>query len=273
MTRPPRTPTGARWRTLIGAAVCAAWLAMPAAQTPATDVPARRSGELSRRQGHAARRGSIRRAHRSRDRARLPLLPPAGAGLVVPDLPRVRATCAGGCRRWPSTATRTSSSSWSRARASAWRTSTCRASARRSWTWCATPRRCTWPVARCRGPVTATPPSRPTSPPITRPSITRSSARGRRWSSACAPRSRRNSETWLRWADTLMKPLPAAQEASLRDGWGRFIDLMLETRPERPQRVLSARAGRPHRDGHRQRARTEDPGCESPGRPRRRTTT
>ena len=41
-------------------------------------------------------------------------------------------------------------------------------------------------------------------------------------------------ETWLGWADTLMKPLPAAQESSLRDGWGRFIELMLETRPERP---------------------------------------
>ena len=41
-------------------------------------------------------------------------------------------------------------------------------------------------------------------------------------------------ETWLGWADTLMKPLPAAQESSLRDGWGRFIELMLETRPEHP---------------------------------------
>ena len=35
-----------------------------------------------------------------------------------------------------------------------------------------------------------------------------------------------------RWADHLMTPLPAAEEASLRAGWGRFIDLMLETRPE-----------------------------------------
>jgi hypothetical protein len=41
-------------------------------------------------------------------------------------------------------------------------------------------------------------------------------------------------ETWLRWADALMKPLPADEEASLRNGWGRFIDLMLETRPEHP---------------------------------------
>ena len=52
-------------------------------------------------------------------------------------------------------------------------------------------------------------------------------------------------ETWLRWADDLMRPLPAAQEASLRDGWGRFIDLMLETRPERPQGFYRlVRAGR-----------------------------
>jgi hypothetical protein len=36
MTRPPHTPAGARCRTLIGTAVFAAWLAMPAAQTPAT---------------------------------------------------------------------------------------------------------------------------------------------------------------------------------------------------------------------------------------------
>jgi len=41
--------------------------------------------------------------------------------------------------------------------------------------------------------------------------------------------------TWLEWADKLMKPLPSAEEASLRGGWGRFIDLMLETSPERPR--------------------------------------
>src|SRR5688572_4003176 len=39
MTRSPRTSAGARWRALIGAAVCAAWLALPAAQAPATDSP------------------------------------------------------------------------------------------------------------------------------------------------------------------------------------------------------------------------------------------
>src|SRR5215204_1950291 len=38
MTRPPRTSTGARWRTIIGTAVCAAALAAPGAQT-ATDPP------------------------------------------------------------------------------------------------------------------------------------------------------------------------------------------------------------------------------------------
>src|SRR3954454_5326306 len=37
MTRPPRTPTRARWRTLIAPAVFAAWLALPAGQTPATE--------------------------------------------------------------------------------------------------------------------------------------------------------------------------------------------------------------------------------------------
>jgi hypothetical protein len=40
--------------------------------------------------------------------------------------------------------------------------------------------------------------------------------------------------TWLGWADAQMKPLPAAEEAALRGGWGRFIDLMLDTRPEYP---------------------------------------
>ena len=40
--------------------------------------------------------------------------------------------------------------------------------------------------------------------------------------------------TWLGWADALMKPLPADEEAALRSGWGRFIDLMLDTRPGHP---------------------------------------
>lgn len=41
-------------------------------------------------------------------------------------------------------------------------------------------------------------------------------------------------EPWLRWADSLMQPLPAAEETALRDGWRRFVDLMRETRPDRP---------------------------------------
>jgi len=51
--------------------------------------------------------------------------------------------------------------------------------------------------------------------------------------------------TWLGWADELMKPLPPAEAAALRDGWGRFIDLMLDTRPERPAGFYRlVRAGR-----------------------------
>ena len=41
-------------------------------------------------------------------------------------------------------------------------------------------------------------------------------------------------EAWLRWADGLMLPLPPTEEAGLREGWQRFVDLMLATSPERP---------------------------------------
>jgi hypothetical protein len=51
-------------------------------------------------------------------------------------------------------------------------------------------------------------------------------------------------ETWLGWAEALMKPLPAAEEAALRDGWGRFIELMLETRPDAPPFYRLVRVGR-----------------------------
>ena len=112
MTRPRRTPTGARWRTLIGAAVCAAWLAMPAAQTPATDVPLDDPASFRVDKAKLRANGASDALIDSRDRARLPLFSTAGAGLVGADLQRIRATCAGVCRRWPSTATRTSSSSW-----------------------------------------------------------------------------------------------------------------------------------------------------------------
>jgi Uncharacterized protein conserved in bacteria (DUF2252) len=50
--------------------------------------------------------------------------------------------------------------------------------------------------------------------------------------------------TWLEWADHLMTPLPAAEEASLRAGWKRFIDLMLETRPDPPEFYRIVRVGR-----------------------------
>jgi hypothetical protein len=54
----------------------------------------------------------------------------------------------------------------------------------------------------------------------------------------------RNHRTWLEWADALMTPLPAAEEASLREGWGRFIDLMLETRPDPAEFYRLVRVGR-----------------------------
>ena len=51
--------------------------------------------------------------------------------------------------------------------------------------------------------------------------------------------------TWLGWADALMKPLPPAQDAALRGGWGRFVDLMLDIRPQQPPSFYRlVRAGR-----------------------------
>jgi hypothetical protein len=50
---------------------------------------------------------------------------------------------------------------------------------------------------------------------------------------------------WLKWADALMQPLPAAEEEGLRRGWTRFVHLMRETRPERPEAFYTIlRAGR-----------------------------
>jgi len=43
------------------------------------------------------------------------------------------------------------------------------------------------------------------------------------------------SETWLQWAESLMLPLPAPEEEELRKGWGRFVRLMQDTRPERTE--------------------------------------
>jgi uncharacterized protein DUF2252 len=41
--------------------------------------------------------------------------------------------------------------------------------------------------------------------------------------------------TWLQWADGLMRPMPPAEEQAFRDGWFRFVELMTETFPQRPQ--------------------------------------
>ena len=50
---------------------------------------------------------------------------------------------------------------------------------------------------------------------------------------ACEAASRRTRD--VAGADRLpVEPLPAADEASLRDGWARFIELMRETRPANP---------------------------------------
>ena len=51
--------------------------------------------------------------------------------------------------------------------------------------------------------------------------------------------------TWLQWADSLMRPMPPADEQAFRDGWFRFVDLMAETSPDRPRAFYHiARVGR-----------------------------
>jgi hypothetical protein len=42
-------------------------------------------------------------------------------------------------------------------------------------------------------------------------------------------------QTWLHWAEGLMQPMSAADEQMFREGWGRFIRLMRETSPTRPE--------------------------------------
>jgi hypothetical protein len=44
-----------------------------------------------------------------------------------------------------------------------------------------------------------------------------------------------DEESWLAWAEGQVQSLPAGEEASLRQGWHRFVDLMRATRPERPE--------------------------------------
>jgi hypothetical protein len=40
---------------------------------------------------------------------------------------------------------------------------------------------------------------------------------------------------WLQWAEQQMQPMPAADEQALRGEWFRFVALMRETSPERPE--------------------------------------
>ena len=252
--------------------MCAAWLAFRRRrrQRPMSPLGDPASFRVDKATLRAER--SIGGAHRSGDRARPALLPPAGAASS-------RRTCREfGDLRWRLPAVAVHGDAHLEqfvvtGRASAWGTSTCRASARRSWTWCATPRRCTWPVARCHGPVTATRLSRPTSPPITR----RIDHPVERTRPTVVERLRRLGPAGTR--DVAGVGRHADEAAAGRRGnlparrLGTLHRLMLETRPERPHGVLSARAGRPDRDGYRQRARTEDPGANRRADRRRRTTT
>jgi hypothetical protein len=45
----------------------------------------------------------------------------------------------------------------------------------------------------------------------------------------------RDQQAWLQWADGLTQAMPPAEERALRDGWSRFVELMKETSPERPE--------------------------------------
>lgn len=49
---------------------------------------------------------------------------------------------------------------------------------------------------------------------------------------AAAPQ---DGQAWLQWAESLMQPLPSDDERLFRLGWGRFVQLMRETYPERPE--------------------------------------
>ena len=44
-----------------------------------------------------------------------------------------------------------------------------------------------------------------------------------------------HQHAWLEWADSQIRPVAPATEAAFRKGWVRFIQLMRETRPERPE--------------------------------------
>jgi hypothetical protein len=233
MASPPRTSTGARWRTLIGTAVCAAWLATPAAQAPAADVPA--GGVASFRIDKAAFRASgasaalidrvtarafryfrlLARASSSRTclefrdlRWRLPGVAVHGDAhleqfVVTGQSYGLEDFDMAGFGPAVVDLVRYAASLHVACREMRW---ACDGDAAVAAYFAAYQEAIDHPVER------------------TQPAVVER-LRG------LVPQEQ---ETWLRWADHLMTPLPAAEEASLREGWGRFIDLMLETQPKRP---------------------------------------
>ena len=40
---------------------------------------------------------------------------------------------------------------------------------------------------------------------------------------------------WLQWAESLIQPMPSGEEEKFRLGWPRFVQLMHDTRPDRPE--------------------------------------
>jgi hypothetical protein len=48
-------------------------------------------------------------------------------------------------------------------------------------------------------------------------------------------------EAWLKWADSLMRPLAPADAERVRREWFRFVELMRETTPERPEHFYRIR--------------------------------
>jgi hypothetical protein len=48
-------------------------------------------------------------------------------------------------------------------------------------------------------------------------------------------------EAWLRWADGLMQPLARSEEEKIRGEWVRFVELMRETTPTRPESFYAIR--------------------------------
>ena len=54
-------------------------------------------------------------------------------------------------------------------------------------------------------------------------------------------RSGPQPEAWLQWADGLMQPISRAEEERIRREWFRFVDLMRETTPDRPESFYAIR--------------------------------